>query len=68
MFPEIIPKKKLRKKKEKEDKESIPDQLQLLYFEDVNGLLIIKVHINKRQRKWKEKCCYTKVRQELKFY
>jgi len=28
----IIPKKKLRKKKEKEDKESIPDQLQLLYF------------------------------------
>ena len=32
---------KLRKKKEKEDKESIPDQLQLLYFEDVNGLLII---------------------------
>jgi hypothetical protein len=39
---EIIPKKKLRKKKEKEDKESIPDQLQLLYFEDVNGLLIIR--------------------------
>ena len=38
---------KLRKKKEKEDKESIPDQLQLLYFEDVNGLLIIKVHGHK---------------------
>jgi len=30
-----------RNKIEKEDKESIPDQLQLLYFEDVNGLLII---------------------------